>query len=178
VVELVTNLGLKDYYTVLPYQQHWIYRSYQGETIVDFIWAMANDWYQVDEGWLKRGPVIQVRGEELRVISPEELISAKLYVLQKDRCDWPDIFNLLYQTGANLDWDQFDKRLAQDLPLLRAALSVFAWLSPGRAGEFPKMIWEHLGLPEPDPVPSQDEAMQRRANRLDSRPWFLPVLSE
>ena len=30
------------------------------------------------------------------MLPPEELIWAKLYVLQRDRSDWPDILNLLY----------------------------------------------------------------------------------
>src|SRR5687768_2569297 len=54
MIKLVTNLGLKDFYDQLPYQRHWIYRAYQGEVIVDLIWAMANDWEEVDEAWLNR----------------------------------------------------------------------------------------------------------------------------
>jgi hypothetical protein len=178
MIQIVTEAGLQDYYDRLPYQRHWIYRSHKGEVIVDLIWAMANDWEEVDEAWLTRGPRVEVRGEILPVIPPEELIWAKLYVLQKDRCDWSDILNIIYATGETLDWEHLLGRLIQDLPLLRGVLSVFAWLSPGRARELPGWLWERLDLLVPETLPDPEQTMRRRADRLDTRPWFIPVIPE
>jgi hypothetical protein len=103
---------------------------------------------------------------------------AKLYVLQKDRCDWPDVLNLLYAAGPELNWEHLFERIAQDLPLLRGMLSVFAWLSPGRALELPEGVWERAQLPAPILPPDPEGTMRRRTERLDTRPWFIPVLEE
>jgi hypothetical protein len=47
-IEALTHAGFADYYTTLPYVQHWIYRAHKGDCIVDIIWAMANQRAQVE----------------------------------------------------------------------------------------------------------------------------------
>jgi len=110
----------------------------------------------------------------LRIVPTEEMIWAKLYVLQRERCDWPDVLNLIYAAGPNLDWQHLLDRLGEDMPLLRGVLSVYTWLCPGRSEELPPWLWQRLNGPEsrPGPSPKVDLA---RIRRLDSRPWFAPV---
>lgn len=76
------------------------------------------------------------------VLPVEEMIWDKLYVMQRDRCDWPDTLNLLYAAGPTLDWQYLFGRLASDAP---------------------------LGLPPPQAGPDTDRA---RADLLDRRAWF------
>ena len=182
MIETVHSTGMRDYYEKLPYDRSWIYRLYRADgldndSIVDVIWAMANQRAQVDEIWLTHGAEISVHGELLRVIPLEELVWAKLYILQPERCDWPDIFNLLFPAGPYLDWERLLARLGEDLPLLGALLTVFTWLSPSRAGQFPNWIWDRLQLPQPETDPSP-QLMQSRASLLDTRPWFYPLINE
>jgi hypothetical protein len=118
---------MQDYFDTKPYDRNWIYRAHDGDVIVDSIWAMANKRAQVDRGWLERGPEIEMFGQNFRVVPPEELIWSKLYVLQRDRCDWPDILNLISATGSYLDWNHLLGRVEHDLPLIRGLLSY----SPG-----------------------------------------------
>ncbi len=99
MIQVVTGVGMHDYYEELPYERHWIYRAVKDGIIVDIIWSMANKRAQVDESWITRGPEIEVRGEKLRIVPPEEMIWGKIYIIQKDRCDWTDIFNILYYTA-------------------------------------------------------------------------------
>jgi hypothetical protein len=174
MVEVLTRCGLGDYYDQLPYDRGWIYRASNGEVIVDAIWAMANRCASVDEGWLLRGPEVKVRGEVLPIVPAEEMIWAKLYVLQRERCDWPDVLNLIYAAGSNLDWQHLLDRLAEDMPLLRGVLSVYAWLCPGRSEELPPWLWERLALPE-SKTGASPEVDPARVKRLDSRPWFAPA---
>ncbi len=177
MVDLLTRAGLDDYYDVLEYDRGWIYRAHHGDTIVDVIWATANRRAFVDEAWLTRGPEIDVRGERVRIIPVEELLWAKLYILHRDRCDWPDVLNLLYTSGATLDWQHVLERVGEDVLLLSGILSVFAWLSPDRATALPRWLWERLHLPAPAPVADAD-IERRRADLLDTRPWFGPALPD
>lgn len=171
-IDLVTGCGLQDYYVKLPYDRRWIYRSYRGDTIVDVIWAMANQRAEVDAVWLERAPRLDFQGERVCVIPAEEMIWDKLYIVQRERCDWPDVINLLYATGPKLDWNHLIKRMDEDLPLLKGVLSVFCWLASSRALEFPKWIWDALSLPAPR---FESADMERfRADLLDSRPWLMP----
>jgi hypothetical protein len=172
VIDILTGCGLQDYYSVKEYVRHWIYRGYVGEAIVDVIWAMANQRAEVDERWVTGGSMIRMFGTELRVVPVEELIWSKLYVLQRDRCDWPDILNLLNATAATVDWDHLLERVAEDSPLVKGLLSVFSWLCPVRARSVPRRIWDRLGV-----APAfSDQPPAGRPNPedlLDTRPWLL-----
>jgi hypothetical protein len=176
MVALVTEAGLRDYYDVEPYDRAWIYRSYHGDTIVDVMWAMANQRAQVDEGWLS-GPEVEAGGECFRLLAAEEEVWSKLYVLQRDRCDWLDALNLIYAVGPELDWSRLLGRVAEDAALLAAVLSVLAWISPDRARELPAWLWRELQIRAPA-ASGGLELTRERARLLDSRPWFTPVLEE
>ena len=105
-------------------------------------------------------------------LAPEELIWCKLYVLQRDRCDWPDIFNLLYAVGAGLDWSRLFERVGADAPLLLAALGVFGWLCPGRLAQFPQSVQDRLASFGTSGAEDHRLAALRW---LDSRPWFAAL---
>jgi hypothetical protein len=171
MISAIIRAGLTDHYERLPYDRKWIYRASTGDVIVDVIWAMANLRAWVDERWLTAGPEVMIHGEPLRAIPIEELIWSKLYVLQRDRSDWGDVLNLIDARADDIDWDHLLDRLAEDAPLLGGALSIFGWLSPSRARDIPEPVWRGLGLTLPEPS-SDLELTRRRANLLDSRPWF------
>jgi hypothetical protein len=175
-INVVSQCGLQDYYETKPYDRNWIYRAHDGDVIVDSIWAMANRRAEVDLGWLERGPEIDMFGQKFRVIPPEELIWSKLYVLQRDRCDWPDILNLISATGSSLDWNHLMSRVEHDLPLMRGLLSVFSWVSPERAAQFPAWLWRKLDLAPAEQV-EDPEGRPRRPDLLDTRPWFCETIA-
>lgn len=168
-IDLLTRCGLADYYETEPYDRKWIYRSTNGDAIVDVIWAMANGRSEVDEAWLRRGRVVETLGERVRSLPAEELLWSKLYVLQRDRCDWPDVLNIIHAVGRDLDWMHLRHRIGGDEPLLRGALSVFSWLSPERARELPHWLWAAMELPYPD-----SRTHSTRESLLDSRNWLGP----
>jgi hypothetical protein len=175
-IEMVARCGLKDYHETKPYDRNWIHRAHNEEVIVDCIWAMANKRAAVDTEWLDRGPMIRMFDHQFRVIPPEELIWSKLYVLQRDRCDWPDILNLICATGPTLDWNHLIRRVAEDLPLVKGLVSVFSWISPERAAQLPAWVWSKLELTPPKSA-DDPAGRPRRPDLLDSRPWFCETLA-
>jgi hypothetical protein len=172
LIELLSSLGFVDYYSQKTYDRKWIYRAWKEGTIIDVIWAMANRRASVDDHWLE-GPEVEIDGRTIHLIAPEEMIWNKLYVLQHDRCDWPDVLTVLYSIGSDLDWRHLVSRLGEDTSLLAGLLSIFAWLCPGHAISFPSWLWPELGLREPRSVSSLSPG--QRADLLDSRAWFGPV---
>src|SRR5918994_1823627 len=170
MIRALTAAGLEDHYDRLPYDRSWIYRASRDDIIVDAIWAMANHRAAVDDVWLTRGPEVIIRGEPLRPISVEELIWTKLYVLQRERCDWGDVFNLLDAQARAVDWEYLLNRLGDDRALLAGALAVFGWLVPDRVDDVPSKVWNQLGVSRPGwPSPNDPSA---RVKLLDSRSWF------
>lgn len=159
-----------DYFEKHPYDRAWIYRSYKQSVIVDVIWAMANQRAQVDDAWFDRAPQFTIRGERLRLVPPEELLWCKLYIIQRDRCDWTDIFNLVHEHGPRMDWTHLIRRAEDDVPLLQAMLTVYRWICPKEIRELPASLWRRLAAAQNAvrlSLPTHD-----RIRLLDSRIWF------
>jgi hypothetical protein len=171
VIDALTKAEFEDYHSTLGYDRGWIYRGVRNETIVDVIWQTPNRRTVVDEQWLERARPVVLRDEKLAVIPAEELLAIKLYVLQRDRCDWPDLINLLHCTYQSLDWDHVLFRLGRDQALLAGLLQVFNWVSPAEARQIPAQIRERFCLPKitSDDLETPDH---ERKMLLDSRPWF------
>jgi hypothetical protein len=171
-VAALAKAGFEDYFSRLQYDRKWIYRSTRSGMIVDIIWAMANQRAQVDHLWFERAGKVEIRGEKLCVIPMEEFLWCKLYIMQRDHCDWPDIFNLLYKHGPRLDWEHLLKRLDRDTRLLKAILMMFSWLCPAAARRLSASLWRRLKLrPEIPPLRRGED----RVHLLDSRGWFGPM---
>lgn len=176
LVAVTREAGLRDYFEVLPYDRKWIYRSHNGEgIIVDLIWQMANYRAQVDENWLTKGDVVSIHGHALRLLAAEELFWAKLYVLQRDRCDWGDLLNIVYGQGPTMDWERIVRNAGEDVRVVAAVLELFAWSCPGRARELPASLWKRLRIAPPERRAEVPEKDDEHIRLLDSRDWFGPT---
>jgi len=174
VIQALSLAGFKDYFSERPYDRRWIYRSCQSGVIVDIIWAMANQRAQVDDQWFERSGSLEFCGQKLRIVPPEELMWCKLYILQRDHCDWTDVFNLLYAVGPQLDWRHLIERLEEDTPLLKGLLNVYGWLCPRYVLKLPPELWKLLGVSPPRPA---QKHKRNHIRLLDSRGWFAALQS-
>ncbi len=172
MVQVLSDAGLQDLYEKEPYDRSWIYRGTLEGVIIDLIWTLPNHRLEVDELWLTMGWRATVHDYCLPLIPPEELTWCKLYVMQYDRSDWPDVLNILYGVGPFLDWNRLLDRLGADVPVLAGAMCLFRWLCPERAHALPPELWQRLGLPETYASEDRDGA---RADLLDTRDWFGPT---
>jgi hypothetical protein len=178
MIDLLTKAGFQDYYEQSQYDRTWIYRGVREGVVIDLIWAVGNYAAVVTEPWLTRGPEVNIHGFRLRLLTPEDLIRSKLYLLIFDRTDWPDLLNILYAMGPELDWTYLVEELGEDALLLGGLLSVFRWMCPARARELPEWVWERTGLLASvgETFPDLDcRTDHRRVARLDVRDWFGPT---
>src|SRR5258706_2642889 len=171
-IAALARSGFADYYSKQRYDRRWIHRNSKSNVIVDIIWSMANRRAAVDEVWFELAGSVWIRGVELAVIPMEEFLWCKLYILQRDHCDWTDSLNLIYARGHQIDWNHLIRRLGEDTPLLTALLSVYRWLCPTRARQLPAALWNKVGLPLPQPAPGFE---RKRIRWLDSRAWFAAL---
>jgi predicted nucleotidyltransferase len=173
MIDIVTESGFEDYYEKEPYDRKWIYRGYRENVICDLIWQMANYRTDVDERWVTRGEEFEASGMRLKLLPVEELIWSKLYVMQRERCDWPDLLNLLNAQAENIDWNHLLSRLEDDIPLMSSVVSLFGWMCPDRAQSLPEWLWDRLRIYKPLEGPSCSHDTER-IRLLDSRDWFGP----
>jgi hypothetical protein len=167
---------MADYFDTKGYDRWWIYRATRDGSIVDIIWAMANHRQQIDDLWMS-GPTVDLRGHAVKTLPVEAMLWDKLYIMQRERCDWPDVLNLLYAAGASADWEMLVNRIGDDTPVLAGVLSVYRWLAPERAQQLPRWLWRRVGLEPVKPAAGPragEDFNKRRAELLDRRVWFVP----
>lgn len=171
VIDILARHGFEDYFDQEPYDRTWIYRGFREGVICDIIWTLPNHRFEVDDDWFLRAQTTSIHGQQVKLITMEDLIRVKLYVLQRKRSDWPDIMNLLYQQAAHIQWRTLICLLGDDAPLLGALLQVYAWMEPVGARSIPHEAWGMLGIR----VPDMQEAVENRRFLLDTQDWFGPT---
>jgi hypothetical protein len=170
-ITALRGAGFEDYFDREAYDRSWIFRGFKAGGIFDIIWALPNHRVVIDDAWFERARPLQLRDRMLKAAPPEEIMRVKLYVLQRGRCDWPDVLNILSATVEQIDWHWMVQRMGPDLSLLHGLLAVFNWLSPERARSLPEWVRTKFALVE-NAIDDVDAAEARRVPLLDSRPWF------
>jgi hypothetical protein len=176
-IAALLSVGFQDYHDQNRYDRSWIFRAHRPDALVDVIWTLPNHVTEVDDSWFSQAAHFTLRGRAYRTVPAEELVWIKSYVMQRDRCDWPDVINILRAKGAHLDWSRLLARVGDDAGLLHASLVLFNWLAPEHARDLPDWIRTRFNLIAPSTA-SPEGTERRRASMLDSRPWYaasLPV---
>ena len=171
VVDALRQAGFEDYFDRENYDRSWIFRGFKDGVLFDVIWALPNHRVGIDEAWFERARAIQLNGRSYLVVPVEELVRIKLYVMQRERCDWVDVLNVIAASVEQISWPWLVERMGRDLPLLHAALAIFNWMCPGRAHALPGWVRKQFALPR---VETEDFGLteERRVKLFDSRPWF------
>lgn len=163
--------GFSDYYEREAYDRAWIFRGFKEGVIFDVIWALPNHRVEIDDAWFEHAATVTLRDRIFHVAPAEEIVRVKLYVMQRERCDWVDVLNVLAATVEDMDWPRLVARMGRDLPLLHGALAIFNWMCPGRAQRLPSWLRRDFALP----AIATDDATAMEARRValfDTRPWF------
>ena len=173
VIDALRRNGFADYFEREAYDRSWIFRGFKDGVLFDVIWALPNHRVGVDEAWFTRARTVVLSGKTYAVVPAEELVRIKLYVMQRERCDWVDVLNILAGSVETISWPWLVERMDRDLPLLHAALAIFNWMCPGRAHALPAWLRKQFALPR---VETGDFSLteERRVRLFDSRPWFAP----
>jgi len=188
VIDVLLRLGFADYYGVWPYDREWIFRAHKGNKIVDVIWQSANKIGVVEADWRERAAPGELAGVPTWFASAEDLIWLKAFIVQRERCDWPDILNLITATQGQLDWEWLVARFGPHRALLEAVIKLFDWTCPQHIGYVADAIrrdlreWEERPVASSDGLPWEEENGASpdgcRWQLLDSRPWFVTAGEE
>jgi hypothetical protein len=138
---------------------------------VDLIWTTPNRLTKVTPSWIERSTKTTLRGSPFQVVPVEELIWVKLFVMQRSRCDWPDVLNILRVYGAKVDWKHLLSLAGSEIDILRAALTLFNWTSPPGSLKLPTWVRKKFDL-KPRVRQRGALAERERVALLDSRAWY------
>jgi hypothetical protein len=168
-IEAVAATSLQDMFYREPYDRAWIYRSTRDGVIVDLIWQLANKEDEVDESWFERGQPADFFGKPVQMVSAADLCWMKLFVFQLQRCDWPDIINIIRGTQGKLDWDVLLRQVGPHWRLLCAVVDIYDWLCPAERTFIPPPFRQEL---ERRRRSNMDADLECHRDLFDSRPWL------
>lgn len=156
----------------------WLAKAIRGDHFVDLITGVGNAALQVDAGWIERAAPHEILGVPCRVLAPEELLASKLFVARRERFDGADVVHLIRACGHRLDWNRILQLLDTHWELLLWALTLFAYVYPGRTGLVPHDLWagltsrflDRVSHPHPE-TPSRGTLVDPLMFAIDVNEW-------
>ena len=142
--EALKSAGFIDLGDQAPGDDQWIYHSGRGDLILDVIWRFANLVNYVTSHWFERASAGEFLGLDLKFLPLEELIWIKVFVINRHRCDWPDVMHIAQAQCRTLDWNRLLGLLGEHWLLLAGLIDVFDWQCPDSQGCIPDTVREEL----------------------------------
>ena len=122
----------------------WLSKAHRGEYFVDLISGMSNAVIMVDDTWMKRTQPATIAGVPSQIISAEDLIASKLFVLRRERFDGADIAHIIYRTHGQLDWQRIMDLACEHWELVLWSLMLYRYVYPAHTDYVPAPLWQEL----------------------------------
>ena len=160
--------GFKDLGEQAAGDRGWIYHGIKEDIIVDVIWQFANRIAMVEQSWIdgaEEGPFLS-----LQVFFPpiENLVWSKMFTLNRHRCDWPDVMNIIRLNCERFNWQCLLNMLGEHWLLFAGLINVFDWQYPADYDCIPKWLRDELVLRREEYAPDRNQPS--RVALLD--PWI------
>ncbi len=143
-IQALETAGFADLGDQAAGDQEWIYHAGKGEIVVDVIWRFANLVNYITPDWFGRAMRGRFLGMDVRFLPLEELVWIKLFVINRHRCDWPDIMRVMKVQCLALDWCRLLDLLGEHWLLLAGLVDVFDWQFPTSMDCIPDSIRAEL----------------------------------
>ena len=158
----------------------WLSKARRGEYFVDLISGMSNAVIVVDDSWLQRAHPAVVAGVESQIISAEDLIASKLFVIRRERFDGADIAHIIYRTKGQLEWERILELACEHWEMVLWALVLYRYVYPAHTDYVPAALWQdllsrymHL-VQHPDPnAPFRGSLVDENIFSIDVKDWGL-----
>jgi len=158
----------------------WLAKAHRGEYFVDLISGMSNAVIVVDDSWMMRTQPAIIAGMESRIISPEDLIGSKLFVIRRERFDGADIAHIIHGTKGRIEWRRILELAGEHWEIVLWALILFRYVYPAHTDYVPAWLWQdllsrymHL-VQHPDPnAPFRGSLVDENIFSIDTKDWGL-----
>lgn len=123
---------------------HWLAKAFCGEDCIDLIYRAGNGLCDVDDSWFERARADEALGVPVKLVSAEEIIWMKAFIMERERYDGADIAHLLYSCADKLDWQHLVRRFGEHWRVLLGHLVLFGFIYPKEKQRVPESILGEL----------------------------------
>lgn len=163
----------------------WLYKAHRDGFFVDLITGMSNAAIVVERSWIDRSLPAVIHGVRTRVLSAEELLASKLFVMRRERFDGVDIAHIIYGTRGRIDWHRVLDLAGENWEVLFWALVLFRYAYPAQTTFVPTEVWRDLihrfdsAVSNPDPAaPFRGSLIDDKMFAIDLNEWGLANVME
>ncbi len=167
-VEVLSNAGFRDFGEQAAGDREWIYHAMKDGTLMDVIWQPPNHVVSLNGSFFERGSDGTFLGIPVRFMAAEDLVLSKVFTLNHQRSDWPDVFQIIRGVGDRLDWSYVVEKLGDNWPVLLSLIVLYDWTYPSESWKAPDSMREELLRRKLAHKPSEDEPVREAV--LD--PWM------
>lgn len=167
-VEILSSIGFRDFGEQAAGDREWIYHAMKDGTLMDLIWQSPNRVTSFDGSFHERGSPGTFLDIPVRFMPAEDLVLAKVYTLNHQRSDWPDVFQVIRGVGGRLDWRYVMDKIGDNWPVMLSLIVLYDWVYPAETNKIPAVVRDGLLRKKLTHTPSPDEPV--RESVLD--PWM------
>ena len=158
----------------------WLAKAHRGEYFVDLISGMSNGVIVVDDSWMQRARRAVIAGVPSQIISVEDLLASKLFVIRRERFDGADIAHIIFRTEGRLDWCRVLELVEQHWEVVLWALILFRYVYPSKTHFVPPGLWQellsrymHLVQHSDPQAPFRGSLVDDNMFAIDTKDWGL-----
>lgn len=115
---------------------HWLGKAVAPRSQVDVIFNGGSGLTPVCRDWFVYAIPARVLGYDVHLVSPEELLWSKAFVMERERYDGGDVLHLIRAFADRFDWKRLCRRFEGHEAILRTYLTLFRYIYPG---EYPRV---------------------------------------
>jgi hypothetical protein len=123
---------------------YWLGKVRAEAHLVDLIFNSGNGVCAVDDSWFERAGEAKLYGQAVKVVSAEESIWTKAFVMERERYDGADVAHLLLSCARRLDWHHLRRRFGPHWRVLFSYLLLFGFIYPGENHLVPTWLLDEL----------------------------------
>jgi hypothetical protein len=142
--DILAREGFLDYGEMAAGDREWIYHAMKDGTLIDLIWQPPNHMASIDESFYENGTDGEFLDVQTRYMSASDLIWTKIFIINRQRCDWPDIFHVIRSSPSEIDWSSLVQKIGDHWPVLLSFVVLFDWVYPNEAQSIPQSLREDL----------------------------------
>ncbi len=153
---------------------HWLAKVHYGEAFIDLIFRAGNGLCEVTEQWFRKSEKVPLLGVQVPLVRPEDMISQKAYIMERERFDGADIAHLLRYCAETMDWDYLLDRFGPDWRVLLSHLVLFGFIYPAERSRIPQHVMDTLLKRLESELTTNREGNSVCQGTLISRAQYLP----
>jgi hypothetical protein len=183
-INILENFSGKGYKTSVP-DERWLAKIKKGAHTCDLIFGLANAMAPVNDEWFKENQSAELFDMKVPILSPTELIWAKIIVQGRYKNDMHDIMHLIFVKYKAIDWKRLLSHMGQYWEMLLIVVLYFRFVYPSEREKIPRWLVDELlhrqqhqmQLPTLDKKICRGRLVSRLDYEIDIKEWGFKDLT-